>query len=82
MELAQGVQDAVNINKIKFGACGYSFDHAYFKFNQTLLHNKDAQNQIENVETLVAECHSNDKSEDTERTKTSTILNFDKNIIR
>ena len=33
MELGQGVQDAVNINKIKFGACGYSFDHAYFKFN-------------------------------------------------
>ena len=47
-----------------------------------MLHNKDAQNQIENVETLVAECHSNDKPEDAETTKTSTILNFDKNIIR
>ena len=46
----QGVQDVVNINKIKFEPHGDLVDKAYLQFNETLINNQDLHSQIENDE--------------------------------
>ena len=47
----QGVQDVVNINKIKFEPHGDFVDRAYLRFSETLINNQDPNSQIENDET-------------------------------
>ena len=46
----QGVQNVVNINKIKFEPYGDVVDQIYSKCNETLINNQDPQSQIENDE--------------------------------
>ena len=59
----QGVQDTVNINKIKFELYGNLVDQAFSQFNETFINNQDPlHNQTENDETSGAE-YPNEKSE-------------------
>ena len=37
----QGVQNVININKIKFEPYGNSVNQAYSQFNETLINNQD-----------------------------------------
>ena len=46
----EGVQDVVNINKIKFEPYG-DLDQAFSQFNENLINNQDKHSQIENDET-------------------------------
>ena len=40
-KLEEGVQDVVNINKVKFEPCGNLVDQAFLQFNVNLINNQD-----------------------------------------
>ena len=48
----EGVQNVVNVNKIKFEPYGGLVDQVFLQYNENLIYNEDPQNQIENYETL------------------------------
>ena len=48
----EGVQNVVNVNKIKFEPYGGLVDQVFLQYNENLINNEDPQNQIENYETL------------------------------
>ena len=45
----QGVQNAVNVKKMKSEPYGDVVDQVYSKFNETLINNQDPRGQIENM---------------------------------
>ena len=71
-----GVQDIVNINKIKCETYGDLVDEVYSRLSETLINNQDSYSQIENDEISGAEYPNNNDSEDIETNKTSTIPTF------
>ena len=72
----QGVQDVGNINKIKFEPYGDLVDEEYSRLNEILINIQDPCSQIENDEIPGAEYPNDNDSEDTEKSKTSTIPTF------
>ena len=70
----QGVQDIVNINKIKFEPYGDLVDQVYSRFNETLINNQDPHGQMKNDQISGAEYSSDNDSEETGTKKTSTIV--------
>ena len=72
----QGVQDIVNINKIKFEPYGDLVDEVYSRFSETLINNQDPHSQIENDEVPGAEYPNGNDSEYAETNETSTIPSF------
>ena len=72
----QGVQDVGNINKIKFEPYGDLVDEEYSRLNEILINIQDPCSQIENDEIPGAESPNDNDSEDTEKSKTSTIPTF------
>ena len=71
----QGIQDIVNINKIKFELYGDLVDEVYSHLNETLINNQDLHIQIANARSKIpgAEYSNDNDSEGTETKKTSTI---------
>ena len=47
----EGVQDVVNINKMKFEPYVDSLDQEFLQFNENLMNNQDPHSQMENDET-------------------------------
>ena len=45
----QGIQDVVNVSKIKFKPYGNLVDQTFSQFNETLIKNEDAHSQIVNM---------------------------------
>ena len=78
----KGVQDAVNINKIKSWRYGDLVDNAFSRYNENVIKNQDPQSQIENDDTPAAEDPNKDNSEDTKTNKTSAIPNFMSKILQ
>ena len=72
-KLEEGVQDVVNINKVRFEPCGNLVDQAFLQFNVNLINNQDPHSRIENDETPGAE-YPNES--DSEEGKTSVLPNF------
>ena len=72
----QGVQDIININKIKFEPFGDLVDEVYSRLKETLINNQNPHSQIENGGIPGAEYPNDNDSEDTETNKTSTIPTF------
>ena len=72
----QGVQDIVNINKIKFEPYGDLVDEVHSRLNETFINNQDPHSQVENDEIPGAEYPYNNDSEDTKINKTPTIPTF------
>ena len=65
-----GVQDTVNMNKIKNESYGDLVDHDFLQFNKNLINNHDPFSLIENDETPGAEYPSKKDSEDIDTNKT------------
>ena len=72
----RGVQDIININKIKFEPSGDFAEETHSRLNEILINNQDPHGQIENGETPGAEYPNENVSEDTEINKTFTIPTF------
>ena len=70
----QGVQDIVNINKIKFERYGDLVDEVYSRFNETLINNQDPHGQMENDQISGAEYPSDNDSEGTGTKKLQQFL--------
>ena len=68
----QGVQDAVNTNKIKFEPYGDLVDQTFSQFNENSINNKDPHSQIENDEKAGAEYPNKNDSKD----KQTKLLQF------
>ena len=77
----QGVQDVVNSKKIKFESYGDLVDQAFSQFNENSINNHDSHSQIENDETPGVEYPNENYSEDTEKNKTSAVLEFKPQIL-
>ena len=65
-----GVQDTVNMNKIKNESYGDLVDHDFLQFNKNLINNHDPFSLIENDETPGADYPSKKDSEDIDTNKT------------
>ena len=72
----EGVQDVVNINKIRFEPYGDLVDQAFSQFNENLINNQDPHSQIENDETPGPEYPNESDSEEGETNNNSAIPNF------
>ena len=71
----KGVQDVVNINKMKFEPYDDLVDQAFLQFNANSINNQETHSQIENDETPGAE-YSNESDSEEETNKTSALPNF------
>ena len=72
----EGVQDVVDINKIKFEPYGDLIDQTCSQFNENLINNQDLHSQIENDETPGPEHPKESDSKERETKKTSALPNF------
>ena len=77
----EGVQNVVNINKIKFEPYGDLIDQAFSQFNENLINNQDPCSQIENNETPGPEYPNESDSEKGETNSNSTLPNFTPQIL-
>lgn len=77
--LVVGVQDVVNVNKMKFQPYGDLVHHAFSQFNENFINNQDPHNQIETDETpgaMKLKYLNEIDSEEGEISKTIGLCNF------
>ena len=71
----EGVQDSVNINKMKFESYGELVDQAFSQFNENLISNQYPHSQTKNDEKE-GKCPNENNTEEGETNRTSSIPNF------
>ena len=72
----KGVQDVVNINKIKSEQYGNLIDQSFSQFNETMIYKQDSNDKIENDEIPEVEYCNENGSEDTETNQASATPIF------
>ena len=77
-----GIQDVVNISKIKFEPYGGLFHQAFPQFNENLINKQDPHSQIENDKTAGSEYPNESDSEEEETNNNSAISNFMPQILQ
>ena len=77
-----GIQDVVNISKIKFEPYGDLVDQAFPQFNENLINKQDPHSQIENDETAAPEYRNESDSEEEETNNNSALSNFMPQILQ
>ena len=70
----KGVQDVVNINKIKSEPHGNLIDQSFSQFDETMIYKQDSNDKIENDETPEVEYCNENGSEDAETNQAATPI--------